>query len=370
MIYGAMFPGRYIQGKGALNALGEEIKRFTNTAFIICAPSAAKRVLPLFEESLKQTIDYQYEQFNGECSDKEIDRLTLAAKKYNPGIIVGLGGGKTLDTVKVVAYNLKIPVIIVPTIASTDAPCSMKVVIYNDAGIRIRVLNLPKNPDLVLVDSQVIANAPVRFLISGMGDALSTYFEAKSCNETTSDNTFGKKGSQVSLAIAESCYKILLNDGIKAKQACENNTVNAELEHIIEANTLLSGIGFESGGLASTHSICNGLSELNQTHNYYHGEKVAFGTLTSLFLTEKLQHVIDEVYSFCESVGLPTTLADIGLTECTVEDLNKAANAACLRSSFINNEPVKITNELIVSSILAADEFGRSREFIRNHNQC
>ena len=85
------------------------------------------------------------------------------------------------------------------------------------------------------------------------------------------------------------------------------------MEHIVEANILLSGIGFESAGLATAHSIHNGLTALAETHSFYHGEKVAFGVLAGLQLTDASTRNRPAVFSFCEEVGLPTTLADIGL---------------------------------------------------------
>lgn len=77
----------------------------------------------------------------------------------------------------------KKPVIIVPTIASTDAPCSALSVIYTDEGVFEKYLFLPSSPDMVMVDTDIVSKAPVRLLISGMGDALATYFEARACKD-------------------------------------------------------------------------------------------------------------------------------------------------------------------------------------------
>jgi glycerol dehydrogenase len=105
--------------------------------------------------------------------------------------------------------------------------------------------------------------------------------------------------------------------------------VTPALERIIEANTLLSGLGFESSGLAAAHSIHNGLTALAPTHAYYHGEKVAIGTLAGLHLADASPQDIETAYRFCEDVGLPTTLADIGLAGVSREDLLLAAQRAC-----------------------------------------
>ncbi len=95
--------------------------------------------------------------------------------------MVGIGGGKTLDTAKAIGYYQKLPVVVIPTIASTDAPTSALSVIYTEAGEFEEYLIYPKNPDMVVMDTAIIAKAPVRLLVSGMGDALSTWFEAKAC---------------------------------------------------------------------------------------------------------------------------------------------------------------------------------------------
>jgi glycerol dehydrogenase len=103
-----------------------------------------------------------------------------------------------------------------------------------------------------------------------------------------------------------------LNTGSRQRSPCEAHAVTPALEHVVEANTLLSGLGFVSGGLAAAHAIHNGFTVLEKVHDQQHGEKVAFGTLVSLYLTDKPGEVIDEVYAFCESMGLPTTFEGIG----------------------------------------------------------
>jgi glycerol dehydrogenase len=139
--------------------------------------------------------------------------------------------------------------------------------------------------------------------------------------------------------------------------------VTPALERIIEANTLLSGLGFESGGLASCHAIHNGLTTLHQTHVYWHGEKVTIGVLASLFLTDKAAEIIEEVYTFCEAVGLPTTLAEIGLEGVTDEDVMRVAEAACTEGETIHNEPMPITPDKVYAALKAADAYGRRRKF-------
>ncbi|WP_292587864.1 glycerol dehydrogenase [Mesotoga sp. UBA5557] len=360
MIKATIFPGRYVQGADALNSLGKELKRFGENAFIITDPFVYENIIPSIKDSLLEEVSAEIIEFSEECSDEEIDRLSDKATS-KADVLVGIGGGKTLDTAKAVAHNLKIPVAVVPTIASTDAPCSALSVIYTPEGEFKRYLFLPKNPDLVLVDSKVIASAPARFLVSGMGDALATWFEARSCEIGNAKNMTGNPGSMTAYSLARLCYETLLKYGEQAKNACQAQVVTSALEKVIEANTLLSGLGFESGGLAAAHAIHNGLTILQETHEFFHGEKVAFGTLASLFLTEKDPAVIDEVFYFCETVGLPTTLEGIGLGNATYEQLMKVAETSSAEGETIHNELVEVTPETVFSALKAADAYGKYR---------
>jgi glycerol dehydrogenase len=362
MITTTIFPGRYVQGYEAISRLGEEASRFGDNLFLISDPFAHDNLLPAFQADLEKEVNVTVERFGGECSDEEIERLTTAVQTDEAEIIVGFGGGKALDTAKAVAYMAELPVIIVPTIASTDAPCSALSVIYTPEGNFKRYLILPNNPDVVLVDSRIIAEAPVRFLVAGIGDALSTWFEADACERNYAANMTGDVGSMTAYALSRLCYETLLEYGMAAKISCEAGVVTPALEHIIEANTLLSGLGFESGGLASCHAIHNGLTQLEATHHYWHGEKVTIGVLASLFLTDKPADLIDEVYTLCEAVGLPTTLADIGLADVEDEDLMRVAEAACADGETIHNEPLPVTPQMVFAALKAADAEGRRRQ--------
>lgn len=361
MITTTIFPGRYVQGKDARKTLSEQLSRYGKKGLVVCDRFVYEQMLFEFEPYLKDGIEVKIEKFGGECSDEEIDRLLEIIKQGEFHFVVGLGGGKTVDTSKAVAYGAKLPVIIVPTLAASDAPCSAVSVIYTPEGNFKRYLFLPQNPALVLMDTQIIANAPKRFLIAGMGDALATWFEAESCMKKYAPNMTGNVGSISAYALAKLCYDTLREYGLTGLTSCSINVVTPALEHIVEANTLLSGLGFESAGLAAAHAIHNGLTVLEPTHNYYHGEKVAFGTLTSLFLTDKSSQTIDEVYSFCESISLPTTLADIGLAEVRDEELMEVAKASCAEGETIHNEPIPVNPDLVFAAIKTADAEGKRR---------
>ena len=356
----AVFPGKYIQGENALAELPGLVKLLGNNGLILTSPTVKNKILPGYPEISAEGL-IRVEEFRGECCEKELTRLAKIIRNGRIDLLIGMGGGKAIDTAKIASDRAGIPVIIVPTIASTDAPCSGCAVIYTEQGVFDSVFYQKMNPQVVLVDMDIIANAPVRFLVSGMGDALATWFEARSCLRTNSQNACGGYSTMAASNLAKLCYDMLLLYGSAAKLACENHVVTPALHHIVEANILLSGIGFESSGLAAAHSIHNGLTALAETHAFYHGEKVAFGVLAGLHLTDASPAETATVYAFCEEVGLPTSLADIGLKDVTRDKLMQMAVKACAPIEGIHHEAMDITPERVLHAMIAADATGRSR---------
>ncbi|NQU37232.1 MAG: glycerol dehydrogenase, partial [Actinobacteria bacterium] len=275
-------------------------------------------------------------------------------------VVVGAGGGKTLDTARAIAANLGIPVVNCPTLASTDAPCSALSVVYTADGRVEDYLFYPRNPELVLVDTTVIANAPRRFLVSGMGDALATWFEARTVIHAHKSNQVHGGTTITAEALAQLCYQTLIADGATAAGDVEVHAVTPALERVVEANTLLSGLGFESGGLAIAHSVHNGLTTAPETHDFMHGEKVAFGLLVQLVVEGRPEAEIAEVTRFCLRVGLPTTLAELGLISTDQETLWRVAERTVEPGETAHNEPFPVTAQIIYDGLLAADRYRTS----------
>jgi glycerol dehydrogenase len=365
MFLKAVFPGKYIQGEGVLSQLPDWVTLLGNKGLILASRTVKDKILPKCSYDMTENSMY-IELFQGECCDSEVERLSHSITGKGADVLVGMGGGKTIDTAKIAADRLGIPVIIVPTIASTDAPCSGLSILYSEKGLFQSVSYQKMNPQVVLVDTTVIADAPTRFLIAGMGDALATWFEARSCDRTKSANECGGYSTLTGLNLARLCYDTLLMYGASAKIASEAHIITPALNHIVEANILLSGIGFESSGLAASHSIHNGLTALEETHSFYHGEKVAFGVLAGLQLADASPRESAEVFSFCEGIGLPTTFADIGLQNADRNRLMKAAEKACAPMEAIHHEAGTITPDKVLNAMLAADAMGESRKKSRS----
>lgn len=353
-------PGTYLQGKGEMGRLATHASTFdAHEAYLIVSPFNARTYQDLIVGSFEEaSVAYTLSTFGGECSQAEIEHHGSALEGAD--VVFGIGGGKTLDTAKAVAHYAGLPVIIVPSVASTDAPTSRLSVIYHEDGSFDRYLPLPKNPDMVIMDTNVIAHAPARFLMAGIGDALATYYEAAACQRSNAITMSGHRATLGGMAIARLCRETLLADGLKAKAAVEVGACTPALENIVEANTFLSGIGFESGGLAAAHAIHDGLTKLEETHTLLHGEKVTFGLLTELQLENCPLDDLIEITRFCQACGLPTTLGELGLADADDKRLLVAATAACAPDDTMGNMPFEVTPADVVDAMKAADRFSKS----------
>ena len=356
-------PSKYIQGEGIL----ESLKEYSSQ---IGEGKVYALVDPFINENYGDEIKSSYDEdecnlvvFNGECSEVEVKRHADFIEENNEySVVLGIGGGKTLDTAKAVGYYADLPVIIVPTAASTDAPCSALSVLYTEDGQFDKYLFLKHNPNVVLLDEKVIANAPVRLFNAGIGDALATYYEADATRRSNGNTTVGGKQGLTRMALAELCLDTLLKDGIKASKAVERNFVTKAVSNVIEANTFLSGLGFESGGLAGAHAIHNGLTAIEELHSLLHGEKVAFGTLTQMVLENR---PIDEIYTiieFCKELNLPTNFEELGIANVSRDKLYEVAKLANDENDTMGNMDFEVTDDAIVGAMYTLDALSKNLE--------
>ncbi|MCD2256891.1 glycerol dehydrogenase [Lactobacillus sp. CC-MHH1034] len=355
-------PSRYVQGKGVLFSGVQHIKDLGEKPLLLCDDNVWQIVGQDFDQHLK-TADLitTHVPFNGEASDSEIQRVSDIAKSEKCDVILGLGGGKTIDAAKAIADKLTLPVGILPTVASTDAPTSALSVIYSDDGVFDRYIFYKKNPDLVLVDTQVISKAPVHLLASGIADALATWVEGQAVIQKHGNTMAGGKPTLAAEAIAAKCEATNFAYGLQAIEACRGKVVTAALEAVVEANTLLSGIGFESCGLAAAHAIHNGFTALHgDIHKLTHGEKVAYGTLTQLILENKPKSTLDKFIRFYRALKLPTTLADMKLADASYDDLLKVGKLATQEGETIHEMPFAVTADDVASALIALDQYSKN----------
>lgn len=353
-------PAKYIQGEGVINELDLYLQGMGKELLVIISKSGLMRIKPILNKCFAgKDYNLKYETFTGECTSAEIERLKTKGKEHGTSAIIGIGGGKIIDTAKAVACGLTIPMVIIPTVASTDSPCSSLSIIYKENGQFDSYLFLNNCPEVVIVDTGIIAKAPARLLIAGMGDALATYFEARACRNSGRNNQVGGLPTRTATELAALCWKYLKEDGVKAKTAVEAGTCTEAVENIVEVNTYLSSVGFESGGLGAAHAIQKGFTHIPELHEIYHGEKVAFCTIAQLILENAPIEELNQVIEFCFKVGLPITFADMGYVNVNLEEIEKAAEVSCVPKSTIHNMPFKVTPLMVYSSLLAADALGK-----------
>ena len=350
-------PGLYVQGKGEITNIGKYASVLGKKYLVVVSEHRLSAIKPLLDENVRKyscTMDYGV--FSGECTFKDMDKLAELFVQNGDEVVVGIGGGKALDTAKGVANKCNAPVVIVPTSAAQDAPALRLSVVYNEAGEVESYMDHPKNPDMVIVDSQVIADAPARLLAAGMGDGLATVFEAHASKLAGLDNALGGKATHTGISFAELCYDLIMKNGLIAYKSAENNVVTTELEAVIEANIYLSGLGAEATGDSVAHALYNSFMAIKECRKYLHGELVAFGILVQLVL-ENNQEKLQEVIEFTSRVGLPVTLAEVGIDINNKDCIMHAAERAV--SDTATNEPFEVDAQDLYAAILVADSIGR-----------
>ena len=357
-------PRRYVQGRNVLLEAGGLVG------------ALGKRVLTLWDSQVKAIVgetllaslkaaglEVEDAAFAGDSTKAEAARVARLIQAHKADVIMGVGGGKTLDTAKAAGAAAGVKVVTCPTVASNDSPTSSYTVWYDEQGNCLGFESWGVNPDLVLVDTQVIAQAPVRTFVAGMGDALATWLEAEACFKARGPNLAGGTSTLAALALARLCYDILLESGVDALRAVERKIVTPAVEKVVEANVLLSGLGFESGGCSTAHMVANCLPSFPECHGLMHGHEVGFGLITQLCLDDDMP--VDRVHRIVDfeiAVGLPVTFADIGMPGVTRDRLARVGEICAGPGSLCENHPFTVTAEDIVNAMIAADALGEARK--------
>lgn len=354
-------PPRYIQGQGVLDGVGRYLSLLgaRRAAVLITQRGQRSEGPRLFASLRSKGIEWTVCGFHGECSLEEIHLHCDALKGAAVDCLLAVGGGKCIDAGKGIAFRLGVPIVVIPTLASNDAPCSAVSVLYSPEGVSTGAEFYPNSPAVVVVDTGIVAAAPERFLVAGMGDAMATWYEARVCLENpAATTTVGARPTLASAAIGERCAQVLFAEGVRAAAAVARSEVDAALENVVEANTLLSGLGFESGGLAAAHGIAQSYTGIPRVReSYLHGEMVAMGTLGQLVMEDRAREA-RRVAEFFAAVGLPVHLGQLSL------DANDAAALATIAEGtlafpFIGNMPLHVDAGVVREAVLAADRLGR-----------
>lgn len=295
-------------------------------------------------------------KYTPDCSEASLQRLRQQVAEHRADVVVGVGGGKALDTAKLVAAQCQVPIVTIPTSAATCAAWTALANVYSDQGAFLYDVGLSRCPDLLILDYDLVATAPQRTLVAGIGDALAKWYEA----------SVSSGHSCQTLIIAAVQQARVLRDILLQKSLAALQTPGSEVwQEVVDATVLMAGVIGGLGGAqcrtVAAHAVHNGLTHLTATKHSptLHGEKVAYGILVQLRLEEMIQGsqlaiaARHQLLSFYRSIGLPTSLHDLGLAEVSLAELEQAAAIACAPTSDLHYLPFPVVPTQLVAAMVS-----------------
>jgi glycerol dehydrogenase-like iron-containing ADH family enzyme len=351
----AIAPAQVMRGFGLLREAGAAIARYGQRPLLVggtrSLEAAQTRLAATFKEHGLISAEVLYGKA---CSEKSLARMRQALEEHHADVVIGVGGGKALDAAKLLAHQCGLPVITIPTSAATCAAWTALSNVYSEAGAFQYDVGLTQCPNLLLLDYEVIATAPTRTLVAGIGDALAKWYEA----------SVSSGHSQQTLVIAAVQQARVLRDILLQKsEAAIAQPGSVEWQEVVDATVLMAGVMGGLGGAqcrtVAAHAVHNGLTHLSQTHSSLHGEKVAYGILVQLRLEELIQSsqlaiaARRQLIQFYEKIGLPLTLKDLDLGTVTLNALEEAAQVACAPQSDIHRLPFEVDPAQLMAAMVS-----------------
>ena len=377
MISLSVAPARVLRGNYALTDGIEYIIKLGQRPLIIGGEySLALSQLQVLSDRLggalrdRPELAIERVRYTPDCCETSLDRLVQAASAHQADLIIGIGGGKCLDTAKLVAHRCQLPVVTIPTTAATCAAWTALSNIYTESGAFLSDVSLAKCPDLLILDYGIVATAPSRTLVAGIGDAIAKWYEA---------SVSSGHSSQTLLIAAVQQARVLRDILFQKSAAAISSPGGEDWQEVVDATILLAGVIGGLGGAqcrtVAAHAVHNGLTHLPGSHHALHGEKVAYGILVQLRLQEMLQAdrlaatARAQLLDFYTEIGLPKTLAELGLSEITIAQLHHAATLACQSDSDLHRLPFAVVPEQLVAAMVSTTITERVAELDRSHDR-
>jgi glycerol dehydrogenase-like iron-containing ADH family enzyme len=310
--------------------------------------------------------------YSPDCSEASLKALQAATTNHQADMIIGFGGGKALDAAKLLAHYCQVPVVTIPTSGATCAAWSALSNVYSDQGAFLYDVPLAHCPELLILDYELIATAPQRTLVAGIGDALAKWYEA----------SVSSGHSSATLMIAAVQQARVLRDILLQKSVEALQHPGGEVwREVVDATVLLAGVIGGLGGAqcrtVAAHAVHNGLTHLSASHGTLHGEKVAYGILVQLRLEEMVQGnqlaatARQQLLKFYGEIGLPQNLSQLGLGEVSIAQLQHAAEIACDPKSDIHRLPFPVIPEQLMAAMVSTTvpvDSGRSTTMLSSHS--
>lgn len=343
----------YIQGSGLIDKLGEYTKPLGKNLIIV----ADDFILSMLDSRLEKTFEgfnFKIVKFNGECCQSEVDRIVEIAKDNKCDFVLGVGGGKTLDTTKVVGHQMGVRTVVSPTMSSSDAPTTGVAVMYDEDGSMLGY-KFVNRPDYILVDLEIIAQAPSHTLVCGMADGLSSWIEVRSSLKVGAITNAGGEGSKYHYVATKLGFDIIMENAEQAIIACNHNIVTPALAEIVDANTFLSTKG---NNISICHSFTGATTQNPILHKVPHGRMVAFGILVQL-VVENDHEMLETMLNFNKKVGLPLCFEDMGLDNYKEEDILQIAKDSFDEYNKVVNTPATVDVDILKNAIIQTDIYGK-----------
>lgn len=351
-VFGAA--GRYIQGRGVVDVVGPCAAQIGRKALLL----SDQIVLAMLEARVRNSCDAVGVQVRSLRFDGKLGPGTAAAlaDRMEPGwlpdMVIAAGGGRVIDAGKALADRLGCTLITLPTAASTDAPTSKNYVLYDDDGLLVEVRHMARNPDFVIVDTEILASAPKPLFAAGLGDAVSKRAEAEACAAGRGTNMFLARPTRLGTFIAGKCHDCLMRHGVAAYDMAGSGRVTEDFEAAVEAMILMAGLGFENGGLSVPHALTRGLPLLPGGAKAQHGFQVAYGLVVHhALLGQALPPDLDQLY---RHVGLPRSLRDLTGHPVTALQVESVVSAT-MPVRHMLNFPRDLTARHLAEAILAVE---------------
>jgi glycerol dehydrogenase len=355
-------PGLYENAPGVLSYIGKWINHIGHSALLITGEQALKAVREKLFASLNDNDSkYAVEIFSGYPTATKIQNYVKLAIKMNIDVVVGIGGGRVLDCSKLVALKTGIPIVAVPTIASTCAAWTPLTVLYAENGAQEEYVPLERSPSLIVVDMEILKKAPLRYLHSGVADSFAKWYEQAynlKGNERNFELRLKMKASELSLEFLDDYVNAYKNDSSAVSEEILENTIDSILMLIGLVGSINGKI--PNGGLA--HPFYEQFTKVRTSTVCLHGEIVAFG-LTMQFILENRDETF--IAGHClkmKVMGIPLTLRGLGLTENLENNVKIIASKIHELSSNFNSDGREFLPGVIEKAIWRADELGSSLE--------